>query len=99
MKTSAVTSYFPPTNAGMVSMNNPAYHRAIVLAVHDISSSPKKLYVVLAPKKALNDVNAKWNVVNEIHNFMAPIRSNEPIYFCVPLSDGDHLPLEDHTLR
>ena len=95
----SAVSYSTPTNPGMVNTNNPACHPAIVLAVHDISSSPRKLYVVLAPKKALNDVNAKWNVVNEVHKFQDPLQSNEPIYFCVPLSDGNHLPLEDHTLR
>ncbi len=98
MKTSAV-SYLPSTNPGMVNMNNPACHYAIVLAVHDTSTSPKTLYSVLAPKEALSDVKAKWNVVTEIRKFQDPLQSNEPIYFCVPLSDGNHLPLEDRTLR
>jgi hypothetical protein len=99
MNTSKTVSFVPPTNAGVVDMNNPACHYAIVFAVHEIGSSTKTLHAVLAPKEALNDVKAKWNVVKEIRKFEDPLKRKEPIFFCVPQSDSHHLPLEDHTLR
>ena len=83
--------------------NNEAIHRAIVCAVHETDSSPKKLYAVLAPKHALEDVRVKWGVTRKlIRKFDKFLRSEEPVYICVPLSeenDDDHLPLKDFTLR
>ena len=95
LKHQTATSTF---SVQLVKMSAVSYS-AIVLAVHDISSNPGKLYVVLAPKKALNDVKARWNVVDEIRRFPAPLISDERIHFCVPLSDDNHLPLKYHTLR
>ena len=85
-------------------MNNPAIHRAIVLTVHDIVTSPKTLHAVLAPKASFNVVVKNWNVEqeNKIRYFNKPLRSEELIFFCVPLSeinDDDHLPVKDHTFR
>ena len=97
-KTSPVSSV-PPTNSHRMEVNNPACHCAIVLAVHDTGSSPKKLQAVLAPKDALEDVKRKWKVEKEIRKFDDPVNSGELIYICVPLSDTHHLLLEDHTLR
>ena len=98
MKTSAV-SYVPPTNTGMVSMNNPACHHGIVLAVHETGSSPKTLHTVLAPKLVKHHLYSKWKV--EPLRFMNRLKCEEPIYFCVPMSDSkesDHLSLKDYTL-
>ena len=93
-------SYVPQTNANMVNMNNPACHRAIVWAVHETGSSPNSLHAVLAPKHAEHRLNNKWRV--EGSRFMSRLKYEEPIYFCVPMSDtteSDHLPLKDYTLR
>ena len=85
------------------SLNNEAIYRAIVCALHEIDSSPKKLCAVLAPKHALEDVHIKWGVARKlIRKFDKLLRSEEPVYICVPLSednDDDHLPLKDFTLR
>ena len=101
VNTSAVVSFVPPTNGGLVEMNNPAIHRAIVLTVHDTVTSPKTLHAVLAPKASLTAVERNWSVEQEkkIRIFNKPLRSEEEIYFCVPLSEvnvDDHLPVEDH---
>ncbi len=101
VKTSAVDSFVPPTNGGLVEVNNPAVHRAIVLTVHDTGTSPKTLHAVLAPQALFNDVEKTWSVEqeNKIRKFNKPLRSEEEIYFCVPLSEvnvNDHLPIEDH---
>ena len=98
VKTSAA-SYVPTTNTGMVSMNNPACHHAIVLAVHETGSSPKKLRAVLAPKLMKPRLYSKWKV--EPLRFMNRLKCEEPIYFCVPMSgttESCHLFLEDYTL-
>jgi hypothetical protein len=92
-------SILPLWGSGMVEVNNPACYSAIALAVHNTDSSPKTLQAVLAPTVALNYVKTFWNAENKIRKFDEPLKSKEPIYFCVPLSDSHHLPLEDHTLR
>ena len=98
-------AYLPPHNPGTEepTPNNEAIHRAIVCAVHETDSCPKKLYAVLAPKHALEDVREKWGVTQKlIRKFDKFLRSEEPVYICVPLSDDnddDHLPLKDFTLR
>ena len=99
MKTSSV-SYVPRTNSGMVDMNNPGIHRGIVLAVHDIHSSPSTLHAVLAPKLEENRLHDKWETKG--CRFMSRLKYDEPIYFCVPMSDtaeSEHLSLKDYTLR
>ena len=98
VKTSAV-SYVPPTNTSMVTTKNPACHHAIVLAVHDTGSSPKTLRAILAPKLVKHHLQSKWKV--EPLRFMNRLKCEEPIYFCVPISDTKeslHLSLEDYTL-
>ena len=104
VNTSAVVSFVPPTNSGLVETNNQAIHRAIVLTVHDTVTSPKTLHAVLAPKASFNDVEKTWSVEqeNKIRKFDEPLRRKEEIYFCVPLSeinDDDHLRVKDNTLR
>jgi hypothetical protein len=95
-----VGSILPLWGSGMVEVNNPACHSAIALAVHKTDSSPKTLRAVLAPAVALSDVKTSWNAeTDKIRKFDEPLKSKEPIYFCVPLSDSHHLPLKDHTLR
>ena len=98
VKTNPV-SYLPPVTTDVLENVNLPCHRAIVLAVHDTSSTPKILHAILAPKEALNDIKTKWKVVKEIRKFDDPLKSEESVFFCVPLNDSDHLPLEDHTLR
>ena len=83
----------------MVSMNNPACHLAIVLAVHETGSSPKTLRAVLAPKVVKPRLHSKWKV--EPLRFMKRLKCEESIYFCVPMKDTTesyHLSLEDYTL-
>ena len=78
-----------------------AIHRAIVCAVHETSSSPKKLYAILAPKQARKAVREKWGVAsNDIRKFSKCLCDEDPVYICVPSSDNDddHLPLEDFTI-
>ena len=81
----------------------PPFHRAIVFAVHETGSSPKKLYAVLAPRQSFKDVRTRWSVIPKfIRKFDDPLRSKEQVYICVPSSeenDDDHLPLKDYTLR
>ena len=76
---------------------------AIVCAVHETSSSPKKLSAVLAPQQAYEDVQEKWGITrNFIRNFEKGLCDQEAVYICVPKSednDDDHLPLKDFTLR
>ena len=78
-------------------------HTAIVCAVHETSSSPKKLSAVLAPQHACEDVQEKWGITpNFIRNFDKGLCDQEAVYICVPKSednDDDHLPLKDFTLR
>lgn len=95
----------PPHNPSteQSTPNNEAIHRAIVCAVHETDNSSKILYAVLAPKHALEDVRVNWGVTPKlIRKFDKFLRSEEPVYICVPLSednDYDHLPLKDFTLR
>jgi hypothetical protein len=98
VKTSAV-SHVPPTNSGMVNMNNPACHHAIVLAVHEAGGNPKTLRAILAPKLVKRRLSCKWKV--EALRFMNRLKCEEPVYFCVPMSDtteSEHLLLQDYTL-
>ena len=102
MKTSSRDSYVPPAKSGMVNMKNPACHSAIVLAIHETSSFPKKLRAILAPKSALQEVQARWKVGNKVRKFEKFLKCEETVYFCVPLSDSNddvHLSLKDHALR
>ena len=102
MNTSSRESYVPLAKDGMVDMKNPACHSAIVLAIHETSSCPKKLRAVLAPKEALEEVQATWKVGNKVRKFEKSLKSEETVYFCVPLSDSNddvHLSLKDHALR
>ena len=103
MKTDAVVSFVPPMDSGMVEMSKPAIYRAVVLAVHDNVTSPT-LHAVLAPKNLRPEVEENWKVKqqNKVRSIDKPLRSEEPIYFCVPLSKdhaNDHLGLDDYTLR
>ena len=68
-------------------------HSAIVLAVHNIGSHPKTLHAVLAPKQAKVDFE-----IDGIINFMNPLQPHEKISICVPMTENDHLPLQDNTL-
>ena len=102
MNTSSRESYVPLAKGGMVDMKNPACHYAIVLAVYETSSCPKKLRAVLAPKEALKEVQARWKVGNKVRKFEKSLKREETVYFCVPLSDSNddvHLSLKDHALR
>ena len=100
MKTSTTVSFVPSMSASMVNMNNPVCHRAIVLAVHKSGGSPKTLHAVLAPKHAEKRLLTKWNVIGL--RFSRRLKCDEPVYFCVPMSDiteSEHLLLKDYTLR
>ena len=107
METNSLTcqAYSPSHNPSTEdpTANNQAIQGAIVCAVHETDSSPKKLYAVLAPTHALKDVQVKWDETGRlIRKFEKSLRSEEPVYICVPLSeenDDDHLPLKDVTLR
>jgi hypothetical protein len=97
--TTTAVSYVPPNNTGMVNIDNPACHLAIVLAVHETGSSPKTLRAVLAPKHVKSRLYNKWKV--EAIRFMSRLKCEEPVFFCVPVPDvreSDHLSLQDYTL-
>ena len=76
---------------------NSARYSAFVWAVHKTGSIPKRLHAVLAPRDQRGDLKEKWE--SDGLHLMGRVRDDEPIYFCVPLSDSDHLPLENYTLR
>ena len=95
VKTSA-DSVVHPTNGDKVNINSAARYSAFVWAVHKTDSFPKRLYAVLAPRDRRGDLQEKWKVGGS--HFMARVRAEEPIYFCVPLSVDEHLPLNDYTL-
>ena len=101
-KQSISSSIMDTTNSVTCEADSPqAIHRAIVCAVHETSSSPKKLYAILAPKQALRAVCEKWAVTsNDIRKFSKCLCDEDPVYICVPSSDNDddHLPLEDFTI-
>ncbi len=89
-------SVVPPPGDDEVNTHSAARYSAYVWAVHKTDSVPKRLHAVLAPKDQRADLKEKWESDGM---YMAPVRDEEPIYFCVPLSDSDHLPLENYTLR
>jgi hypothetical protein len=100
VKTSTAVSFVPQMSASMMNVNNPACHRAIVLAVYKCGGSPNTLYAVLAPKHAESRLSTKWNVIGL--RFTSRLKCEEPVYFCVPMSDiteSEHLLLKDYTLR
>jgi hypothetical protein len=79
-----------------VNNNIPILYDGVVFAVHKTGSIPKTLRAVLAPKHERRDVKDDLEV--ERINFMHRLRPEEAIFFCVPMSDSDHLPLKDNTL-
>ena len=83
-------------DGGMVDMKNQACYDAYVWAVHKTGINPKTLLSLLAPKQARHDVNVQLKV-NGIR-FMHRLEYEEPVYFCVPMSESDHLDLKDNTL-
>ena len=98
-KQSISSSMIDTTNSMTCEADSPqAIHRAIVCAVHETSSSPKKLCAILAPKQALRAVCEKWGVTSkDICKFSKCLCDEDPVYICVTLSDNDkdHLPLKD----
>ena len=101
-KQSMSSSMMDTINSETCEADSPqALYRAIVCAVHQTSSSPKKLYAILAPKQACKAVREKWGVTsNDIRKFSKCLCDEDPVYICVPSSDNDedHLPLKDFTI-
>ena len=83
----------PDDQAGV---RNLACHSAYVWAVHETGRNPKTLHAVLAPKHERGALNDKWNVDGTY--LMRRLKQGENIFFCVPTSPGNHLPLDDNTL-
>ena len=77
-------------------ITDPIPYDGVVFAVHKTGSIPKTLRAVLAPKHGRRDVKDDLEVKET--DFMHCLRPKEAIYFCVPMSDSDHLPLKDNTL-
>ena len=90
-------SVVPQSVDDEVNIDRAARYSAFVWAVHKTGSIPKRLYAVLAPKNRKGDLKEEWES-DGVH-LMCRVRDEEPIYFCVPLTDSDHLPLENYTLR
>ena len=99
----ADSSQYNPSLPKQAPTKIPACQRAIVFAVQEIGTKPKKLYAVMAPKQAFEEVRVTWHATRKfIRKFENPLRSQEEVYICVPSSeekDEDHLPLKDYTLR
>ncbi len=89
-------SFVPTTGDDEVNIHSAARYSAFVWAVHKTDSVPKRLHAVLAPGNQRGDLNEKWE--SDGLHLMSRVRDGEPIYFCLPLSESDHLPLENYTL-
>ena len=90
-------SAVPPPGDNEVNIHSAARYSAFVWAVHKTGSDPKRLHAVLAPRDQRGDLKEKWE--SDGLHLMGRVRHDEPIYFCVPLSNSDHLLLENYTLR
>ena len=91
-----------PANVGNIESSNsalssPPVHIAIVLAVHNTKESPNTLTAVLAPKTELEEVQRKWGFKGEV--FQRRLKSDDEVYFCVPLNKEQHLFLPNNVVR
>ena len=57
----------------------------------------QELSAVLAPNTEKHNVKRQWGFEGELCN--DPIRYNDMVYFCVPLSKQRHLDLPDNNIR
>ena len=83
-----------PSNS---ALSSPTAHTAIVLAVHNTKESPNTLSAVLAPKTELKKVQRKWDCEGEV--FQRRLKSDDEVYFCVPLNKEQHLFLPNNVVR
>ena len=76
---------------------SPAACNAIVLAAHDTNEKPNILSAVLAPKIELEKLKRKWGFEGE--TFQRRLRSEQEVFFCVPLDKKEHLHLPHNVVR
>ena len=89
-------------NVGNIELSNsalssPTSHKAIVLAVHNTKENPNTLSAVLAPKTELEEVQREWGFKGEV--FQRRLKSDDEVYFCVPLNKEQHLFLPNNVVR
>ena len=90
------------SNVGNIELSNsapssPTVHKAIVLAMHNTKDSPNTLSAILAPQTELEEVQRKWGFEGEI--FQRRLKSDDEVYFCVPLNEKQHLFLPNNVVR
>ena len=78
-------------------LNQVILHKAIVLAVHNTKESPNTLLAILAPKTELEEVEREWDSKGEV--FQRRLKSDDEVYFCVPLNKEQHLFLPNNVVR
>ena len=83
-----------PSNS---ALSSPTAHTAIVLAVLNTKESPNTLSTVLAPRNAFEEVKRKWGFEGEV--FQRRLKSDDEVYFCVPLNKEQHLFLPNNVVR
>ena len=79
--------------------STPQVHKGIVLAVHDTSRKPTRLYAILAPKTHQDTLKEKYGFDG---TFLPKLLSNEQkVYFCVPFGEQgrEHLSLPNDVVR
>ena len=79
--------------------STPQVHEGFVLAVHDTSKKPTRLFAILASKIDRNNLKKTYGFYG---TFLQKLLSNEQkVYFCVPLQeqDPDHLSLPNDVVR
>ena len=69
----------------------------IFWAIQHLKKGGSYVTAVVAPKQMKQHVDNTWKVVGKLCRYSLTV--NATVYFCVPLSEWKHLPLEDVSVR
>lgn len=85
-------------NSNFIS-SKPNIYMGIVLAVHDTSRKPTRLFAILAPRNYRKILKKKYGFDGT--SLQKRLRDEQEVHFCVPLSEQGsvHLSLKNKVVR